>query len=108
MRDYTAEHAARVEAERAREAAGRMRQCNEGRLEFSMVEEDGAGNCVLSVGVPRFLDTSLVDVDVHPMYVTVVLKSKARGALAAWAVRATDGHARAADAAPRVARGGRR
>lgn len=28
-------------------ADGRVRQCNEGRVDFHMNEEDGMGNCVL-------------------------------------------------------------
>jgi len=33
-------------------------------------------NVVLDIGVPRHLDSSLIDVDVHPTYVSVVIKSK--------------------------------
>lgn len=76
-RDYAAEHAAAVAASKAREAAtGVLRQMNEGRWEFTLEDEDGRGNAVLRLSLSRFLDSSLVDVDVHPSHVTVVIRSK--------------------------------
>lgn len=33
---------------------------------------------VLEVRVQKFLDSSLIDVDVHPTYVSMVIKSKVR------------------------------
>jgi protein TilB len=76
-RDYAAEHAAAVEAARAKqEASGVLRQCNEGRWDFSLEDEDGKGNAVLRLQLSRFLDTSLVDVDLHPTHVTVIIRSK--------------------------------
>lgn len=35
-----------------------------------------SGDIVLEVGVPKHLDSSLIDVDVHPHYVSVVIKGK--------------------------------
>lgn len=74
-----------------------VRQCNEGKLVFRLEEtceayseacgERGsnggasirhAGSVVLEVSVPRYLDSSLIDVDVHPHYVSVVIKGKVR------------------------------
>ncbi|CAE7626808.1 LRRC6 [Symbiodinium sp. KB8] len=52
------------------------RMANEGRLDFKLEDEDGQGNSVLTLPLPRFLDSSLVDVDVHPLYVSVVVKNK--------------------------------
>lgn len=76
-RDYAAEHVAAVATAKAREAAtGVLRQMNEGRWEFSIEEEDGKGNAVLRLSLSRFLDTSLIDVDVHPTHVTVVIRAK--------------------------------
>lgn len=85
---------------REREAQGVVRQCNEGKLEFRFeetceaspsspgrggFEERGrgrgrgrGGSLVLEVSVPRYLDSSLIDVDVHPHYVSVVIKGKVR------------------------------
>ena len=72
---------------RAREAEGVIRQCNEGKLDFHFEETTASGvgggrssskggDIVLSVSVPRYLDSSLIDLDVHPHYVSVVIKGK--------------------------------
>ena len=53
-----------------------MRQCNEGKWPFSFDESSKGGCVVLDVGVAKHLDSSLIDVDVHPNYVSVVIKSK--------------------------------
>lgn len=34
------------------------------------------GDILLEVAVPRYLDSSLIDLDVHPHYVSVVIKGK--------------------------------
>ncbi len=75
-RDAEAEHAAAVAAARGAEGGGGVRQTNEGRWEFSLEEEDGEGACVLRLALPRFLDTSLIDADVHPAFVSVVVRNK--------------------------------
>ncbi|CAM9290157.1 unnamed protein product, partial [Ectocarpus sp. 4 AP-2014] len=90
-RNFELEQAAAVERARKREAEGTIRQCNEARLEFRF-EETGAaasspgdrvgrgsgssGDIVLEVAVPKHLDSSLIDLDVHPHYVSVVIKGK--------------------------------
>jgi len=80
-RDYGAEHKTRVaglreEEEEAARMGGRVRWRNEARLGFKLEEEDGHGNVVLRVELPRFLDSSLVEVEAHPHHVTVVAKGK--------------------------------
>ena len=75
-RDAESEHAAAVAAARGAEGAGGVRQTNEGRWEFSLEDEDGEGACVLRLALPRFLDTSLIDADVHPSFVSVVVRNK--------------------------------
>lgn len=35
-----------------------------------------SGDIVLEVAVPKHLDSSLIDLDVHPHYVSVVIKGK--------------------------------
>lgn len=52
------------------------KQRNEGKWEFSLEDEDGEGNCCLRVQLPRFMDSSLLDVDLHPAWVTVVIRNK--------------------------------
>lgn len=75
-RDTEAEHEAALRQTRLQEerADGSVRQCNEGKWEFRLMDE--SLEVVLEVDLPRFLDTSLVDVDVHPSYVSIVAKNK--------------------------------
>lgn len=51
-------------------------QKNEGGWEFSWDEESTKGSIILEVPVGKFLDSSLIDVDLHPSYVSIVIKSK--------------------------------
>lgn len=53
-----------------------IKQKNEGGWEFYWDEETRPGMVVLEVRVQKFLDSSLIDVDVHPTYVSMVIKSK--------------------------------
>ena len=53
-----------------------IRQCNEGKYDFRLHDDDGEGNVVVEVEIPRFIDTSLVDVDVQPTHVSVIIKNK--------------------------------
>lgn len=56
-----------------------IKQKNEGGWEFYWDEESRPGMVVLEVRVQKFLDSSLIDVDVHPTYVSMVIKSKVSG-----------------------------
>lgn len=75
-RDFEREHHEAVAAAREKThfEDGRVRQCNEGKLQFR-IEED-AKAMYLYVQLPRFMDTSLIECDVHPTYITVVAKNK--------------------------------
>jgi protein TilB len=53
-----------------------VRQCNEGKWSFAFDEESRPGFVLLDVGVQRHLDSSLIDVDVHPKWISVIIKSK--------------------------------
>eukprot|EP01038_Epipyxis_sp_PR26KG_P004178 gene4178-5946_t len=78
-RDYEAEHQASLNQIRKIEeeiTESEIKQKNEGGWDFYWDEESKPGCVVLEVGVPRFLDTSLIDVDVHPTFISVVIKSK--------------------------------
>ena len=78
-RDSQAEQAAAIaEIRRKEEESGEVevRQRNEAGLQFLWDEDSRPGFVVLDVGVPRHLDSSLIDVDVHPLYISVVIKSK--------------------------------
>lgn len=78
-RDYEKEHAAKKEEiRRKEEEAGEreVRQKNEGGWTFRWDEESRSGLVVLEVSLSRHLDSSLIDCDVHPQYVSIVIKSK--------------------------------
>ena len=55
-----------------------IRQKNEGGFAFSWDEEGSPGHIVLEVSLSKHMDSSLIDVDVHPTYVSVVVKGKVR------------------------------
>ena len=48
------------------------------RYEFHLTESDDDSYFVLDIAIPRFMDTSLVDCDVQPTYVRVIIKGKVR------------------------------
>jgi protein TilB len=75
-RDYDKEHEDALAKVREREESGNIMQCNEGKIDFSFDELSKPGFVILRVGVPKFMDSSLVDLDVHPHYVSVVIKNK--------------------------------
>ena len=51
-------------------------QRNVARLEWS-IKDDEDKNCIVAeIEVPRFLDTSEIDVDVHPHWFQVMVKGK--------------------------------
>ncbi|CEL92599.1 unnamed protein product [Vitrella brassicaformis CCMP3155] len=55
---------------------GLVRQCNEGRYHFTIDDFTDPGQIAIEVFVPKYLDTSLIDVDVHPDYMRCVVKGK--------------------------------
>eukprot|EP00906_Rhabdomonas_costata_P036250 RCo050893 len=56
------------------EKYGRVLQKNQAKLPYELTE--AAGRVELRVGVPKFLSTSLIEVDVQPSYVRVIVKGK--------------------------------
>lgn len=78
-RDYEKEQAERIAKEREKEekeGEKDIKQRNEAGLDFKWDEESKPGHVILEVGVPKFLDSSLIDVDVHPTYISIIIKSK--------------------------------
>lgn len=77
-RDYEKEQKEAVEAIRAKEEeeSGVIKQKNEGNWEFLWDEDSRPGSLILELPLPRHLDSSLIDVDVHPGYVSIIIKSK--------------------------------
>lgn len=65
---------ARIRSQEQADDDASVRQCNEGKWVFRLHDE--LETIVLEVDLPRFLDTSLIDVDVHPAYVSIVAKNK--------------------------------
>ncbi len=55
---------------------GDIRQCNEGKYEFLYSESKDKTCVVLEMWVPKFMDTSLVNVDLHPEYIRMEIKGK--------------------------------
>ena len=56
-----------------------IKQCNQGKYNFWFEEErskTGVETLILRVDVPKHLSTSLIDVDIHPNHVVVVIKNK--------------------------------
>lgn len=87
-KEYEEEHKAAVQQVREREGQsksdhdlksnGDIKQCNQGKWKF-WFEESGtrkSGNLVMTIALPKHLSSSLIDVDIHPTYVSVVIKSK--------------------------------
>eukprot|EP00435_Cladocopium_sp_Y103_P050134 s2139_g15.t1 len=57
-------------------ARGELRQCNEGKYNFDLDDWTYPDKIVFELAVPKYLDTSALDVDVNPLYVRVVVKDK--------------------------------
>lgn len=78
-RNYEQEQKESVEKVRKQEeelGEQAVKQKNEGGWEFFWDEESKPGFVILDVKVQKHLDSSLIDVDVHPTYLSVVIKSK--------------------------------
>merc|ERR1712137_1193962 len=57
-------------------ARGEIRQCNEGKYDFNIDDISDPSKVIFELGVPKYLDTSALDVDVNPQYVRCVVKDK--------------------------------
>jgi protein TilB len=57
---------------------GEIRQCNQGGYEYSFYEKNEKDKqfIILEIAVPRYLDTSQIDVDLNPTYVRIDIKGK--------------------------------
>jgi len=54
----------------------RPRQRNEPKLEFFMDPDTHKEYVILEVAVPKFLDTSAIDIDIQPTWVAIAIKTK--------------------------------
>lgn len=78
-RDFEREQSESIAAARRLESElgeGEIKQKNEGGWEFRWDEDSVKGMVTLEVSVAKFLDSSLIDVDIHPNYISIVIKSK--------------------------------
>ncbi|KAM7074987.1 dynein axonemal assembly factor 11 isoform 2-T2 [Molossus nigricans] len=55
---------------------GRALNVNEPKLDFSLKDDENRHQIILDLVVYRYMDTSLIDVDVQPTYVRVMVKGK--------------------------------
>nr|XP_012640873.1 protein tilB homolog isoform X1 [Microcebus murinus] len=55
---------------------GKVLNVNEPKLEFSLKDDEKRNQIILDLAVYRYMDTSLIDVDVQPTYVRVMVKGK--------------------------------
>ncbi|XP_075406688.1 dynein axonemal assembly factor 11 isoform X1 [Tenrec ecaudatus] len=55
---------------------GRALNVNEPKLDFSLKDDEKRNQITLDLAVYRYMDTSLIDVDVQPTYVRVTVKGK--------------------------------
>ena len=53
-----------------------MFQSKEGKWKFSFDDEKKPGFLLFNVELPKFMSSSLIDVDIHPTYISLVIKSK--------------------------------
>jgi hypothetical protein len=65
-----------IQKAREREERGDIKQCNEGKWDFTLDEDDKNQCITLDIPVQKHLSSSLIDVDVHPTFISVVIKSK--------------------------------
>jgi protein TilB len=56
--------------------SGEMRQCNEGKYEFTLAEYDDPKFTVFTISLPRFMDTSLIATEIHPTFISIMAKDK--------------------------------
>lgn len=56
--------------------SGEMRQCNEGKYEFKLLEYEDPKFTSFHIMLPRFMETSLIDVDILPFFISIRVKEK--------------------------------
>lgn len=55
---------------------GKVLNVNEAKLDFSLKDDEKHNQIILDLAVYRYMDTSLIEVDVQPTYVRVMVKGK--------------------------------
>ncbi|XP_028918296.1 protein tilB homolog isoform X3 [Ornithorhynchus anatinus] len=65
-------------------AEGRVLNINEPKLDFSLLDDEENNQLILDLAVYRYLDTSLIDVDVQPTFIRVLVKGKVKEIITAY------------------------
>lgn len=60
---------------------GKALNVNEPKLDFSLKDDEERNQIIVDLAVYRYMDTSLIEVDVQPTYVRVMVKGKVSGTL---------------------------
>ena len=55
---------------------GELRQCNEGKWEFRLFEYEDPQFTTFHINLPKFMDTSLIDVEIFPHHISIRVKDK--------------------------------
>jgi len=55
---------------------GGLHQCNEGGYKFKMDDDIFKKDITFELRLPKYMDTSLVDIDLNPLYIRVTAKGK--------------------------------
>ncbi|XP_032729405.1 protein tilB homolog isoform X2 [Lontra canadensis] len=63
---------------------GKALNVNDPKLDFSLKDDEKRNQIILDLAVYRYMDTSLIDVDVQPTYVRVMVKGKVDGVITGW------------------------
>jgi protein TilB len=63
-------------APRVFEKDGKILQMNEGKWNFNLINNEDTPDTILELELSKFLDTSLIDVDVQPNYIKLCIKGK--------------------------------
>ena len=56
--------------------SGEMRQCNEGKYEFALLEYEDPKYTIFTIQLPRFMDTSLISTEIYPNFISLMIKDK--------------------------------
>lgn len=56
--------------------SGEIRLCNEGKYKFNIDDDSEIGYSIFTMYLPKYLDTSLITVDLNPKYIRVNVKGK--------------------------------
>ena len=84
--------------ERVLERNGEILQMNEGQFPFTLADDEESPELVLHLSLSKFLDTSLIDLDVHPTFVRVLVKDKMFQLKLPEPVKAAESHAQRSQA----------